>query len=264
MTDLEKMMQLIAAWKKKSDRISREDAKSLIRDCIDLESQLIAIKVHLQRNKEFEKVTVEQIEAFEEEVRATIDGGQEFKKYIETRKADAMCVSKFLDATRSMSATSLLAPFVESLFVSIFIGIRKLAWEENYNDPRKMAMQEQYWNPRVIIRNRGANRDIVKGIVELAESTNLHSHLPKKYEQKLEALFLYRNNMFHYGLEWPLDIHANFAKKNSNWPKEWFIQSEDGDEPIVFYISEEFIAQCLNMVDNVLIGVGLYLSNIEY
>jgi hypothetical protein len=68
--------------------------------------------------------------------------------------------------------------------------------------------------------------------------------------------------MFHNGFEWSPETRQKFANriKNEGWPSTWFQQATRGDEPWVFYMSDEFIEYCLQMIDQVLDGVGSYLE----
>lgn len=46
----------------------------------------------------------------------------------------------------------------------------------------------------------------------------------------------------------------------NGWPLEWFNTSTNDGKPWIFYMSPEFIQHCLDTVDEVLDGVGRYLS----
>jgi hypothetical protein len=58
----------------------------------------------------------------------------------------------------------------------------------------------------------------------------------------LEALFEYRNYMFHNGFEWPQARCAQFAARidKSGW-QDWFSTFTRGGEPWIFYMTEAFI-----------------------
>jgi hypothetical protein len=93
--------------------------------------------------------------------------------------------------------------------------------------------------------------------MELAAATELT--LPDGLESLLEALFSYRNKMFHCGFEWPKNECLRFAKRieEKNW-EGWFDRSEHGEEPWIFYMSDDFIKSCLEMIDKVLDAFGRY------
>ena len=228
----------------------------------DLDAQLIAIRGVLRRNRVAEQQVAEDIKELDNHIRTYAGGDQEYQMHMEDQWVDTLHGTVFQDAAHSMSAVGMLAPFVESLFASIFHGLRERAPGDAASDPRAKASQAQYWNPKFMFGKDGPREDIVAGIEQLATSTSLQPFLPDGYERTLSALFGYRNNMFHNGFEWPPETRQKFASRirNDAWPVVWFTQATRGDGPWVFYMSDEFIAHCLQMIDRVLEGVGRYLE----
>ena len=84
-------------------------------------------------------------------------------------------------------------------------------------------------------------------------------YLPRDVRQTLEALFEYRNKMFHYGLEWPLSETKKFEKRANSWPEEWFHVSWRGTQPWIFCMSSEFIDHCLQVIEAIINGLGDFL-----
>ncbi|WDA36138.1 hypothetical protein [Sphingobium sp. YC-XJ3] len=82
---------------------------------------------------------------------------------------------------------------------------------------------------------------MIRGIVQLADSTELRPHLPSDLEPVLQALLSYRNNILHNGLEWPVERREKFANQVTRWPKGWFQKAESNHKPWVWYMSEAFI-----------------------
>ena len=76
----------------------------------------------------------------------------------------------------------------------------------------------------------------------------------------LEALFRYRNNMFHNGFEWPDAKIESFAAERSKWPEGWFEIAERNDKPWLFYMSPQFCTHCVTTVDGIIDGTGRYLK----
>ena len=76
------------------------------------------------------------------------------------------------------------------------------------------------------------------------------------------ALTAYRNSMFHNGFEWPLAERQMFGEliAAEGWPDGWFKKSTTGGVPWIFYMSDEFIAHGLEVIDQLLEGVGRYLE----
>ena len=96
-----------------------------------------------------------------------------------------------------MSAVGMLAPFVESLFVAIFKGLRA-DWRrvDGATDARVAAVHDDFWNPHYVFEGGRRRRNVVKGIGQLSESTGLTIYLPESLPKTLSALFEYRNKMF--------------------------------------------------------------------
>ncbi|MEE4013467.1 hypothetical protein V1T76_15450 [Roseibium sp. FZY0029] len=242
--------------------ISNRDRALFLIDETDLEAQLIAIKGTLRRNTETEKLVSKEIKALDADVRAYGGNSDQYQQHLEDQWVDAMHGSVFQDAAHSMSAVGMLAPLIESLFVSVFRGLGEQLQEAATDDPRATATQNQYWNPQIYFGKDGPRDDIVAGIKQLAKSIGLHPFLPDNYQKTFQALFAYRNNMFHNGFEWPTETRQKFANriKNDGWPETWFSCAKSNHEPWVLYMTDEFIAHCLKMIDQVLDGVGEYLS----
>ena len=243
---------------------NRDQALFLIRE-FDLEAQLIAIRAALERNRQTDAVVAEKIKELEEQVRAYAGGDEEYQMYLEGNWIDAMHGSVFQDGAYSMAAVGMLAPFVESLFVSIFSGLREHEQSNNNasrDDPRIAASQNEFWDPHFVFDKSGRRRDLVDGIGQLACTTGLSEYLPSGYDRMLSALFAYRHKMFHLGFEWPMEERIKFDNRvrSGEWPAEWFRKSTTGDEPWIFYMSDEFIRHCLTTIDGVLEGVGAFLK----
>ena len=141
--------------------------------------------------------------------------------------------SVYDDATRSMAAAVMLAPLVESLF-------HRLA------------------------RSVGApwrSRRIPREIMKIVTYCGLHN-TPADLRLVLSALFEYRNRMFHWGVEWPFDERGRFERlrRDSGWPESWFDQAIDGEAPWTFYLTEEFVTRCLDLVEQLVQSVGEYVQ----
>lgn len=231
----------------------------------DLNSQLIAIRSLLRRNREAEAQVSQEIKQLASHIKACVDGDQEYQMHLENHWVDTLHGAVFQDAALSMSAIGMLAPLIESLFVSIFRGLQNQSQIADAADPRAKATHDSYWNPKIVF-NEGVQRmDIVAGIKQLATSTGLHCFMPDGYLKTLSAVFAYRNNMFHNGFEWPPEARERFANriKNDSWPDTWFSQAMHDGKPWIFYMSNDFIETILILIDQLLEGVGKYLENNE-
>lgn len=77
----------------------------------------------------------------------------------------------------------------------------------------------------------------------------------------LDALFKYRNKMFHNGFEWPKDERAKFERLivTSGWPSDWFSRSTSNHETWIIYMSDVLIRHSLTRIDEILVGIGAFI-----
>ena len=203
---------------------------------LDIEAQLLAIKSLIRRNQEADEDLERKIEALYEQARRTTDVRN--SPYQDDQWVDETHQSFFQDAAHSMAAVGMLAPFIESLFTAIFPCLP----EERKNN----------------------HEGVAKVISRLAESNGLSQFFPDDYNKVLDALYLYRNKMFHNGFIWSENERRKFQEKikNPGWPKSWFVETnyrdsrEKTEEPRIFCMSTEFIEHCLWTIEQVLDGYG--------
>lgn len=231
-------------------------------DEFDIAAQLVAIKALLKRNSDDEARTRQDIQAVARSIRDSIHRDPEHQMHLENQWVDELHSSVFQDAAHSMAAVGMLAPFVESLFVTIFQKLRAKSTSVVPIDKRWQIADEFFWNPRRYFADGQAKENTAAGIQQLAKSIGLKKHLPRDYGKCLNALLTYRNFMFHNGLEWPIDRRRDFARQmqGGGWPDDWFKTSESDGEVWIFYMSEVFIEHCIEVIDGVLDGVGAYLK----
>ncbi|MCE2486271.1 MAG: hypothetical protein J4F42_12205 [Desulfurellaceae bacterium] len=227
---------------------------------IDLEAQLLAIKSLLSRNQQAEDDLKREIDDLCEQSRKTAQEVQDSGDY---RGPDRAYEAFFEDMANSMAAVGMLAPFVEALFVSVFKHFEeKGTTAPSPGDPRRQVTGRSYWDPNLVYEQSEKRKDRgrVKGIFQIAGSIGLEPFLPKDSQKTLEALFLYRNRMFHDGLEWPEKMRTKFRDmiQKEDWPEEWFPPTSKNGEPLLFSMSTEFIQHCLRTIDGILDGVGAY------
>ena len=142
---------------------------------LDVEAQLLAIKSLICRNQQADEDLNQKI--------------RNHRKQDQKRTglwADDVDQSFFQKAAHSMAATGMLAPFIETLFTAILPCLPK---EKGKN-----------------------NQGIVKAITYLSKLRGLAQFFPEDYEKTLDALFLYRNKMFHNGFIWPENERNKFQK----------------------------------------------------
>ena len=256
----DKLLRELEAAKSEPLEFTSRDRALVQLEEYDLEAQLLAIKELVKRNRESDKALGAEIKALEAEIRRHTG---EYVDHLEGSWIDQLHGSVFQDAAHSMAAVGMLAPFVESLFVAIFKGLgANRRPVDGVSDARLAALHDDFWNPRYVFEGGRRRKDVVRGIKRLSESTGLGAYLPDDLYKTLSALFGYRNKMFHNGFEWPTAVRQRFrnAIRENQWPAEWFTQSTSGGKPWIFYMTPDFIQHCFATVDQVLEGVGNYLS----
>lgn len=195
----------------------------------------------------------------------------------------------FQASAHSMATVGMLAPFIESLFVSIFNGL-KHRHHPISEATRRQRTSDQFWNPQYVFRSGGPTHDLVAGIEQLADTCDLTRHLPTDYLRAISALFAYRNNMFHNGFEWPdcagrirlencpekenrcnstISCKRSVVQKfinrigNKGWPEDWFERVERNEKPWLIYMTPSFCAQCIDLIDDIIVCTGRYLKDID-
>lgn len=219
----------------------------------DFRSQLIAVRVVLQRNREAEEKVSAEIKQLEADIRKR--GGD---SWLVDHWVDKLHSSTFLDATHSMAAVALIAPLMESLFGRAFLYLKHTMGESySLGSGHERWQLDDRWDHRYLWKRGRRSGDIAKGIVQLAEAIDLKQHLPADLARTLSVLFEYRNKMFHCGLEWPSKDRKDFANliKSNGWT-DCFERAESGGDPWIFYMSRKFIEHCVDTVDEVIEGIG--------
>jgi hypothetical protein len=239
----------------------RDSACDILLD-LDYEAQLIAISALLRRNDETDAETERQIKEVEDYARKT-SGSRNQRAADEW--VELLHGSTYQGAAHSMAALGMLAPFYESMFFQAFQGIREAYFGMDKvpagHARSGMAKADEFWDCHFLYNAKSGRKEkqLVPGIEQLAEAVGLTTHLPTELHETLEALFSYRNKMFHGGFEWPLKECANFAKriKDEGW-EEWFTFATHGDDPFIVYMTETFINHCLELVHGLLDAFGAY------
>ena len=248
----------------------------VLRD-FELEMQLIAIKGLLRHNREAEVASQREIDDLRERARQAAEPTKGMNyPYQDDEWVDRVFESFFHDAAHSMAAVGMLAPFFEALFAAIFRYVQdemKQAGQASSEDQRRKAIKNNDSCPFSKFK-RLKKQGIVKAIVETVDTTELAQFFPDDYQKTLEALFSYRNKMFHHGFLWPkdekdekdeIDEREKFRNRicENEWPGGWFQETTHNGDPYLFYMSDEFIEHCLKTIDDILDGVGAYYRSLH-
>ena len=167
------------------------------------------------------------------------------------------------DAAHSMAAVGMLAPFVESIFFQSFVQIGEIYQKSNKTlptHPRWKNSSSKRWDCHFVWNTTGKQnwrKDLSVGIQQMAEEIRLTPRLPLNLARILEALFSYRNSMFHNGFEWPEKERRDFQEKiqKHGW-SDWFHYATHEGKPWVFYMTKSFISVCLSTIQKVIQALG--------
>jgi hypothetical protein len=243
--------------------LTNRDYAVLLLEDIDLEAQLFAIRRLLRRNSGVDEALAQEIENL---AKRANEASGEYDLHLTNTWVDHLHDSVFQDAAHSMSACGMLVPMLESLFVATFAGMRDLESPVTPVTPTGTRAahlaHKHFWDPHYYFSTAGkANTGIALGTEQLAETTGLTPHLPTDTMQLLDALFTYRNRMFHKGFEWPMAERKKFAKliADKGWPADWFVKSTTNHEPWIFYMSDTLIQLSLTRIDEILEGIGIFI-----
>lgn len=241
------------------------DLATLLIHHVDYESQLVAFKEQLGRHREQEDHLYSQIKDLETESKESSKLIASFPSY----DRDELCHrSVYQDAAHSMAAVGMLAPFFESVFQQVFHGLRIFIQDEVTPmpaHPRFMgAITDHCWDCRYFLLDGKLKRGgIVRGIDDLSSAVGLTPYFTPSLMNVLEALFSYRNKMFHLGFEWPINERANFNNRilNENWDN-WFSMATSDGKPWIFYMTQTFISKCIQEIDELLSAVGRFAEDL--
>jgi hypothetical protein len=240
--------------------LSDRDSACIVLADLDYEAQLIAIHGLLDRHRKAEALLAEEIKEIEAIAEKT--SGLRNEAAV-SELTDRFHSSVYQDAAHSMAAVGMLAPFVESLFYHAFRGIQRqmVGTSSPLNSHgRWQQPAEDQWDCHFVWANGRRSTNLVQGINQLADAVGLLPHLPADLIQTLDALFAYRNKMFHCGFEWTPDERVRFQKRldTAGWPRDWFAKATSGGEPWIFYLTEAFVRHCMERIEQVIVGIGAF------
>jgi hypothetical protein len=166
-----------------------------------------------------------------------------------------------------MAAIGVLAPTIESLFVAVYRGIadfRPPVMPVTPSGVRAAFSDDpRFWDPRFVYSRQGRSKNLVRGLLQLADATGLGPYLPSNLPMMLDALFRYRNKMFHHGFEWPPLERDRFEGTiaSEGWPADWFTRSTSGHRTWIIYMSDVLIDHAIAQIDQTLEGIGRFVRS---
>jgi hypothetical protein len=242
--------------------ISDRDMACTVLPDLDYEAQLIAISDVLRHHGEVDTRTTAQIKELEDFARKStgLRNEQAVDEWV-----DLLNRATYQEAAHSMAALGMLAPLIESLFYQAFQGIRAHYYGVDVipKDSARSGMvkADDFWDCHLLFNPTKSKKqkELVSGIMQLAEAIGLTPHLPGDLLPILKALFEYRNKMFHFGFEWPAKECAKFAKRISDegWDA-WFSSATRDRVPFIFYMTDQLVDRSFELMHQLLEGLGAY------
>lgn len=100
---------------------------------------------------------------------------------------------------------------------------------------------------------------VVRGVPQLSAACGLDKFLSKDFMAWFEAMFRYRNFMFHGGFEWSLERRDHFEREieKNGWGK-FFTCSTTNARPWIFYLEDEAILAMPSKVEEMLDSLGRF------
>lgn len=234
------------------------DFACILLPAVDYESQLQAIGSLLEQHRQNERRSSERVLEIEREL-PRLSGMRSHQANDE--RGDLLNTSVYADAAHSMAAIGMLAPFIESVFYQAFQATRTHfgdATDLLPEHPRWKADPEVRWDCRFIWINGEKKGNLVEGIMQLSRATGLEEFLPSDLRKTLDAVFAYRNKMFHLGFEWPMEEREKFRTRiiSEKWPDHWFAWATSDSKPWVCYMTDALISECVGLIGKVLHALG--------
>lgn len=223
----------------------------------DWEAQLSAIRQALALLRQQSSARRNELKSLEREARKASSAAY---LQIEMEYGELFEGSIYGDAAYSMSALGMLAPFVETVFHQGFLAIGRRMSAPSYKHDRWETGHVVQWDCHFVLSSGKVSRNLIGGIFQISEAVGLSSKLPDDLRMSLEALFLYRNKMFHHGFEWPKKERDAFEARTKSWPSNWFSKATSGGQPWLFYLTDDFIAQLVEMLEHILDGMGMFVE----
>ena len=191
-------------------------------------SQLQAIKELLMRNQQADVLLLDEIKRFEDMAQQTV--GDENDVAVDYW-VELIEKSFYQHVAHSIAAVGMIAPFMEGVFKDAFKRI-------NQELPRN---------------------DLVRKILAMVENARMSTYLPDDLASTLKALFQYRNNLVHWGFEWPAHERQRFEQAMDRWPRDWFTVTTSDLEDWLFSMSPTFIDHCMEVAEAVTKGLREFL-----
>jgi hypothetical protein len=236
--------------------VTSRDLVNLVLRPIDIELQLIAIQALLRRNAEADAVLETEAKALQERA-ARLSGWANDRALDES--GTLFFHGVYQGAAHSMAAVGMIAPLTETVLERLLRFLPEVADPSGFNrGHRRWQVEEgKRWNCKLAVEKDGAEKgDFLRGVPQILDALGQSRLLDGQRRMQFEALFRYRNNMFHNGMEWPIELRLRFERDRKAWPDSWFATAETGTAPWIIYMTPEFVELCLSFVETFADSVG--------
>ncbi|TBE02316.1 hypothetical protein [Rhizobium ruizarguesonis] len=233
---------------------------------IDWQAQLRAVRLMISRNRQAGEAFSKAIEDDAAEVR-TYDGPHD--DHWVNQHVDMIHESVYRDAAESMAAIGMIAPLVESTLGQSLAALGDM-YDRNNISPGKQERwtraqkHKARWNCQFYYNDKKEEKNnIILGMPQLAGACGLDKFLSQEFMSWFEAMFTYRNSMFHGGFEWTVDRRELFEKsvEKNGWDR-FFSCSTTNGRPWIYYIKDEAIDALPTMVENMLDSLGRFTKSL--
>ena len=240
--------------------LSDRDFACVLLPDLDYDAQLAAVRNLFRRHHEFDQTFTDDIRQIEQHARQAkgLRNERLVNEWIVRINA-----SVYQMAAHSMAAVGMLAPLMESIFYQAFQAARLLlsaTVNPECDHYRWQRPAEDQWDCHFVWKHGRRSTNLVEGIMQLSDAVELSPYLPNDLKFILQALFEYRNKMFHCGFEWPVLERHRFARRidTSGWPIDWFAKTTIGGNPWIFCLTDTFTSHCLDAIECIIEGMGAF------
>jgi hypothetical protein len=229
----------------------------------DIDAQLAAIRELLRQNADAKQVSADEMARIASDARAMSGARSEMATDAWIDRAHH---SVYQGAAHSLAAVGMFPPLTETLFFQYYQAIGAKFFPTSAQLPshdRWKSAHASQWDCHYVFGGKGRVKDIAGGIMQLSDAVGLGARLPTNLKKFLRLLFRYRNEMFHHGFEWPVDVRERFARMlvEEDYPERWIEKATSGGQPWIFYLSDTFITEYLTIMDEVLDALAMFIRD---
>jgi len=231
---------------------------------------LMSLSAFSQLVDQWSGLNHEKVKRSDEDTTEAYKSGREFHPAYEPADAHADVISRahHESALRTLSIAGVYAPSLEGLLRQQFTSLR-----EPYDSPN-MSLEnlvkneanrrwciydddpDSFWEIDKIVEENGCVRkNIVEGFAQLRDALSVGKFFEQDDIRCFEALFAFRNKVFHNGYYWPMSERLIFLGriKEMAWT-DLFDWCTEGEDPGIFhftkFMEKKLFDTCLGFTDS--------------